>query len=102
MLRIRRENYPVRHDLECWWEDPAAEKLKKDCESICDWMLNEKCSIRQCAENIGLSKSYVHQLIHSYIRVYYLEEYDQIVRLLRFNSEERTKPRKYWSRLRPW
>lgn len=89
--------YPT-HDLENWWDDPVAERIKKECESICDWMLNEKCSIRQCAENVGLSKSHTHYLIHSYIRVYYSEEYDQIVRLLKFNLSERRKPRKYWSK----
>lgn len=25
-----REKYPISHDLECWWEDPVAERIKKE------------------------------------------------------------------------
>lgn len=75
--------------------------IKHECELIINYMLNEKGSLRQCADNIGLSTSNIHRKIHSYIKHFYDEEYCQIVHILKFNSENRRKPRKYW-RGRPW
>lgn len=71
-------------------------QIREQCEDICDWMLNYKCSIRQCAEELCISKSTVHNYIHSYIKCYYDEEYCQIKRILQFNRQYRRKPRKYW------
>ena len=71
-------------------------KIRKQCEEICNWMLNYKCSIRQCAEELCISKSTVHNYIHSYIKCYYDEEYCQIKRILQFNKQYRMRPRKYW------
>lgn len=71
-------------------------KTKKTCKYICNWFLNEKGSIRMCAKNLCLSKSLVHVYIHSYIKTYYFEEYQQIMRILKYNSHYRTKPHKYW------
>lgn len=76
-------------------------KLRSRCESICEWMLSNKCSIRQAAEELCISRSTLHRFIHTYIRDYYDEEYRQILRLLDYNRKERFKPRKYWRGL-PW
>lgn len=76
-------------------------RIRTVCENIISWMLNEKCSIRMCANELGYSKSLVHSYIHSYIRVFYDEAYDQIVKLLKWNKTYRSRPRKYWRGL-PW
>lgn len=74
---------------------------KRLVESIIQWMLDEKCSIRMCAYELGLSKSLVHSYIHSYVRKYYLEEYEQILTILKWNKKYRCKPRRLW-RGTPW
>ena len=71
-------------------------KIRNRCELICSWFLDEKGSIRMCAKNVCISKSLVHQYIHTYIRTYYYEEYQQIIRILKYNSAYRKKPHKYW------
>lgn len=64
-------------------------------------MLNEKCSIRDCAKDVGMPKSTVHKYIHTYIRDGWDEEYQEIKVILRWNKRERFKPKKYWHD-RPW
>ena len=54
-------------------------KIKHQCDEICAWFLNEKGSIRMCAKNVCMSKSLVHKYIHTYIKKYYDEEYQQIL-----------------------
>lgn len=76
-------------------------RLRQVCESICSWMINEKCSIRMCANELALSKTLVHHYIHTYIKTFYLEEYEQIVTILRWNKKYRCKPRRLW-RGAPW
>lgn len=93
-------------DLNYWYElspyqQNVALEIKSKCESICDWMLNEKCTIRQAAQELGISKSWIHRLIHTYIKRFYPEEYQQLIRLLRYNKKERVKPRRCW-RGKPW
>lgn len=73
-------------------------KLKKDIESMTTWIIDNKCSIRQAAENLGISKSSVHYRIHTYVKRYYNEEYQQIVRILRYNKMYRSKPRRSWGK----
>lgn len=93
-------------DIERWWdygdkEAYTARQIKTDCERVCDYMLNYKCSIRQASQELCIPKSRIHWLIHTYIEEYYNEEYHQIVKLLRFNKKYRSKPRKSW-RGSPW
>lgn len=64
-------------------------------------MLNEKCSIRDCAKDVGMPKSTVHEYIHKYISAGWDEEYQEIKVILRWNKLERFKPKKYWHG-RPW
>lgn len=76
--------------------------IRSICESICEYFLNEKGTIRMCSREIGWSKSTIYNYIHSYIREYYSEEYAQIVKILNYNRRNRSKPRKYWSREKIW
>ena len=78
-------------------------KITNRCKEIIEWMLNERTSIRRVAEETGLSKSTIHLYIHTYIRQYFDEEYQQIKVILRFNKKYRCRPRKYWYRVgTPW
>ena len=70
--------------------------IKSQCQSIIDYMLNEKGSLRQCSEETGIPRSTVHMRIHTYIKRYYNEDYTQIVKILKFNSKYRRRPRHSW------
>ena len=41
-------------------------RIRKICEDIASWMINEKCSLRMCAKELGYSKSTIHKYIHTY------------------------------------
>lgn len=97
-----KKKYSIKYDLAAELDNPEAKKIKDNCERICEYMIDNLCSIRQCSENIGISKSSVHGLIHTYIKIFYLEEYNQLMKLLKFNQKNRTKPRKNWSNQKPW
>ena len=89
------------YNIDIWWdysEDTQSQVLsvKHKCEEICEYMLDYKCSIRQASQELCIPKSTIHTYIHTYIKTYYNEEYLQIKRLLRYNRQERTRPRKYW------
>lgn len=64
------------------------------CKVIIRYILDEKMSIRQCAAESCISKSTVHRYIHSYICMYYDEEYVQIKRILKYNQKHPEKFRK--------
>lgn len=76
--------------------DDTSARIRKDCEAICNWFLDYKGSIRQCSEELCISKSRVHTYIHTYIIYYYNEEYCQIQKLLNYNKKNRTRPRRFW------
>lgn len=76
-------------------------RIRKICEDIASWMINEKCSLRMCAKELGYSKSTIHKYIHTYIRIFYEEEYAQIVTILRWNKKYRFQPRSRWHGA-PW
>ena len=89
------------YNIDTWWDYPGDMQshvlnVKHKCEEICQYMLDYKCSIRQASQELCIPKSTLHNYIHSYVKTYYDEEYVQIKRLLRYNKQERTKPRKYW------
>lgn len=71
-------------------------RIRKICEDIASWMINEKCSLRMCAKELGYSKSTIHNYIHTYIKEFYEEEYEQIVTILRWNRKYRFRPRSRW------
>ena len=85
------------YNIDIWWDYPEDTQsqvlsIKHKCEEICEYLLNYKCSIRQASQELCIPKS----TIHTYVKIYYDVEYLQIKRLLRYNKQERTKPRKYW------
>lgn len=89
------------YNIDTWWDYPEAVEshvleVKYKCEEICQYMLDYKCSIRQASQELCIPRSTLHNYIHSYVKTYYNEEYLQIKRLLRYNKQERAKPRKYW------
>ena len=89
------------YNIDTWWDYPEDMQsqvfsVKHKCEEICEYLLDYKCSIRQASQELCIPKSTIHNYIHTYIRAFYDEEYVQIKRLLRYNKQERTKPRKYW------
>ena len=69
-------------------------RIRKKCDSITNWMIDNKCTIRSCADNLNIPKSTVHRYIHTYIRVYYDDEYCQLLRLLDYNIKHRRGRRK--------
>ena len=85
------------YNIDTWWDYPEDMQsqvlsVKHKCEEICRYLLDYKCSIRQASQELCIPRS----TLHSYIETYYDEEYLQIKRLLRYNKQERAKPRKYW------
>lgn len=71
-------------------------KIKKDCVDIINWFMNEKGSIRQCSENLRISKSTIHRYIHTYIQYNWYDVYVEIKHILKFNKEYRSQPRSSW------
>lgn len=57
------------------------------CEEIIRLFLDQRMTIRLCAENMCMSKSNVHKYIHTQIKDRYPTEYDQIRRKLQWNSK---------------
>lgn len=66
------------------------------CEDIIDMFLNQRMTIRLCAENLCMSKSCVHYYIHHKIKDRYPEEYQIIRNKLKWNQKHLCVNRKYW------
>ena len=100
-MKIRRklkdlDDIPIEFDEDGSRIISYEERTLENCKAVVQWFLDYKGSIRQCAAETRLSKSYIDNLIHTYIRAYFDEEYQCILRILRYNRYERSKPRKYW------
>lgn len=79
------------------------DRISKLCEDVIYWLVDEKTSIRRAAKELGMSKSAVHRLVHTWIRYNYDEEYQQIRQLFRFNKRYRFCQYSLWYRAgRPW
>lgn len=74
----------------------AKQNIIKKCEIIKDYFLVYKGTLRLCEKETCIPRSTIHYYIHSYIKEYYYEDYLQIVRILKFNSSSRFKPRHLW------
>lgn len=83
--------YDIFHD-----ESARSLKIHKECDIICQCMLNTGCTIRECEQATGIPKSTVHALIHSYIERFYGSEYTSIVKILEYNKTYRSKPKSAW------
>lgn len=77
-------------------ESEKISQIKQRCQLICDYMINEKGTIRMCEAETSIPHSTIHHYIHSYIKLYYNEEYQRILPMLRYNKRYRRKPKKYW------
>ena len=49
-------------------------------------MLLSRCTIRECAKHVGISKSAVHYDIHNIIKYDYPLSYELILSILRYNK----------------
>lgn len=97
MLDLNELKYISKYDY-------GYDKLKqteKICKKIITYMLDYKGSIRQCSKETCISSTTIHRYVHTYIKTYYYEEYRQILKILKFNSQNRRKARKYWKG-KPW
>ena len=72
------------------------ELITSRCDEIIRMFLDQRMTIRLCAENMMLSKSTVHKYIHTKIKDRYPDEYDKIRNKLRWNSKHLCVNRKYW------
>lgn len=87
------------YNLECPRNDREYQlfnSIQQRCNSIIDMFQQNRMSIRICADNLMLGKSTVHKCIHTYIKVYYYEDYLHILTRLEYNKKYRCMPRKYW------
>lgn len=71
-------------------------KIQEDCEKIINYMIEYRPSLRMASDDLMMSKSKIHNYIHTYIRTDYNDEYVQIVNILKYNSKFRRRPRMYW------
>ena len=60
------------------------DRMLKDSISIfiTELILTKNCTIRQCSEELGYSKSYVHKFIHTYIYNNHPDLYKEIKKVL--------------------
>lgn len=72
------------------------EMIRNRCESIVNMFLDQRMTIRLCAENLCVSKSTVHTDIHHRIKYMYPAEYREICKKLAWNSKYLCVNRKYW------
>lgn len=70
--------------------------LDENCRNIVMFMLDNRCTIRQAEDNLGISRSTIHRYIHKEIKYRYPESYDEIVDLLKYNKTYRAKCRSSW------
>lgn len=74
----------------------AKEELRRDkCRDIISFMLENRCSIRDCSKELNIPKSTVHRYIHTYIKQDFDEEYFSLCNLLRYNKKHRCIAKKY-------
>lgn len=72
------------------------EIVEERCEDIIDMFLNQRMTIRLCAENLCISKSCAHYYIHHKIKDRYPDEYQIIRNKLKWNQKHLCMNRKYW------
>lgn len=59
-------------------------------------MVDEKCTIRECAKAVNLSPAMVHRTIHTTIRMHSPIAYSLIKKVLAYNLEFKRKPKEFW------
>lgn len=100
---LEENNIPISHsnaydeylDYECQQQDNE-DQLKDKCKSISTYMIDNKCTLRICSENLCIPVTTIHRYIYKYISNWYPNDYREIVKLLRWNKKYRNGPRRYW------
>lgn len=63
------------------------------------WLvIDNRCTIRQCADNLMISKSSVCWCIHNVLPDVDPDMYSEVKAVLNYNSKYRRMARKYWKR----
>lgn len=84
-------------DLQSYYQSLQKDDIVKHrCEEIIALFLDQRMTIRLCAENMLLSKSTIHNYIHTKIKDMYPIEYDEIKNKLQWNQKHLCINRKYW------
>lgn len=84
--------------------------MKSNLELLCKdimmyFMTEGKPTIRNCAEKMGISKTYTHTIIHKYIKEYNYAVYDFICKILKENYDTKhiyggKSTKQYWQNKR--
>lgn len=84
-------------DLQSYYQSLQKDDIVNTrCEEIIALFLDQRMTIRLCAENMLLSKSTIHKYIHTKIKDRYPVEYQEIKHKLHRNSKHLCINRKYW------
>ena len=84
-------------DLQSYYHSLQKDDIVKNrCEEIIALFLDQRMTIRLCAENLCMSKSNVHFYIHHKIKDRYPDEYQVIRNKLKWNQKHLCVNRKYW------
>lgn len=73
-------------------------KMRKDVEEILQYIIDNRCSLRQVADNFPFSVSTIDRWIHTYGKTYFYEKYSIVRAILKNNKDNLFKPRKQWRR----
>lgn len=76
--------------------DSKVIEKRKQCENIISCLLEYKYTIRLCSEQLMIPRSTIHYIIHHFIKFYYGDKYVEVKSLLKYNKENRFKPRRQW------
>ena len=57
--------------------------------SIAHYILENKCTVRQCAQAFGISKSAVHSYVSAKLKYIDIDLYDEVRRVLEYNLSVR-------------
>lgn len=77
------------------FEEKVLEK-RRLCEEIIEYLLTYRYTLRSISEEIGVSTTTIHYTIHHFIKFYFEDEYSEIKSLLKYNKENKFKPRRQW------
>lgn len=69
---------------------------EKLCRLIIDFILNNLCTLRQCAEENDLDKDLIYHTIVRKIKRYYPQDYKKLSIVFEYNKLHRFKRRRLW------
>lgn len=100
-MSIYQDPVMLKYDLECPTTQEELE-FKQTIKTIKDSIIDNKWTLSQASENLCIAKTTLHRYIHSYIKVYYYEDYEVICSILKFNKEYKFKPKSKWHAKLVW